>query len=64
MAKKRAAKKAGKSVTKIATPRRSTRSKSSALETAEKIESLADMIFNSARRKISPRFEIPTRALI
>jgi len=46
-----------------AAPRRSAGARQRAKETARKIESLADAIVTSARKKTSPRMEIPVRAL-
>ena len=67
MAKKKTArKKTGQSVgrsTTASSPRRSADAKTRAKLTSKKIESLAETIVTSAKKKTSPHFDIPTRAL-
>jgi len=61
--RKKASKAAARTSKSPSSSKRTTRAKASAKQTSQKIESLADMIVTSAKKMVSPKFEIPIRAL-
>lgn len=62
-AKKDAGKKPGSGKTASSAKQGQTRAKKDHRDTGKKIEGLADLVVQAARKKTSPSFDIPTRAL-